>query len=784
MEKTIFRGYVSLLIFAPLAFGTTELWSLTLLETGIFALTLLFLIHQWLREKKIYHTPGLLPLLLFLSYVFFQIIPLPPWVLQLLSPEIWGNYQNTIAVTNPSSWFSLSINKKATIGELYRYGAYFCFYFLTVQILTSHKKLDLTVNALLTFAPILSTFAIIQYYTSKDTIYWIREVPVNSIIFGPYVNHNHFAGLIEMILPIAVAMFLCLKPRVSYVMTWREKILDLFDLQGFNSYILVGFSAILLAVAIVLSLSRGAIISVGLALLIFTILLVISGRYRQKGWVFGVFILLFILSVQWFGWNTVFERFDRLENDRAEIYETRFDIWKDSSLIAKDLFITGAGFGSFKTIYPRYRTFGGEKSVLHAHNDYLELLIEGGIISVLFVCWFLFQLFSESYRVYSHRHERYSIYLFLGSLTGIISILLHSFTDFNLHIGANGLFFFFLCGLLVSAANTRSRSPKQITYLRQFNYPFRLRVSTCSLTAILLISCLVLNSGTMIGELHFASIKDIYLSSKIPPGKLKEINEVADSASFFDPLEGRYYYAIGNLKTLLHGFPASLKSFKKAVHASPYNGEYLQKYGLALASSNRKKEGDALLRAGMQTDILNPEGYRTYAYWLLSQNQNEKSIPYLRKALSLEQSKTAQYITHMLVNGFEEEDILSILPHRVKALHGFADYLRITGNTKKAEEIYLLGLSYMVNEERLKPEHFDYFLNVYNFYQIARRYSDALNIITQAIEFFPNTATIRVLKAKSYQKMGITYRAIEEYQMALTLDPENKDAIEALRKLQ
>ncbi|MCP4294733.1 MAG: hypothetical protein GY786_03920, partial [Proteobacteria bacterium] len=227
-----------------------------------------------------------------------------------------------------------------------------------------------------------------------------------------------------------------------------------------------------------------------------------------------------------------------------------------------------------------------------------------------------------------------------------------------------------------------------------------------------------------------------------------------------------------------------LKSFKKAVHTSPYNGEYLQKYGLALASSNRKKEGDALLRAGMLTDILNPEGYRTYAYWLLSQNQNEKSIPYLRKALSLEQSKTAQYITHMLVNGFEEKDILAILPHRVRALHGFADYLHKTGNTIKAEEVYLLGLSYMVNEERLKPEHFNYFLNVYQFYQNTRRYSDALNILTQAIEFFPNNAQVRVLKAKTYQKMGITYRAIEEYQMALTLDSENKDAIEALRKLQ
>ncbi|MCP4297810.1 MAG: O-antigen ligase family protein, partial [Proteobacteria bacterium] len=563
MDKTVFRGYLSLLIFAPLAFGATELWSLTLLETSAIGLTLLYLIHQWLREKKFYHTPGLLPLLLFLLYILFQLLPLPHWVFQLLSPETLTNYQNTIAVTEPSSWFSLSINKKATISEFYRYAAYISFYFLTVQILTSHKKLDLTVNTLLTFAPVLSTFAIIQYYTSKDTIYWLREVPVNSIIFGPYVNHNHFAGLIEMILPIAVAMFLCLKPRISYVMTWREKILDLFDLQGFNSYILVGFSAILSAVAIVLSLSRGAIISVGLALLIFTILLVISGRYRQKGWVFGIFILLFILSVQWFGWNTVFERFDRLQNDRAEIYETRFDIWKDSGSIARDNFISGIGFGNFKTIYPRYRTFGGEKSVLHAHNDYLELLVEGGIVSVLFVGWFLLKLFSESYRVYSRRHERYSIYLFLGSLTGIISILLHSFTDFNLHIGANGLFFFFLCGLLVSAANTRSRSPKKITYLRQLKYSFRLRTSTCSLTAILLISCLSINSGMMMGELHFASIKDIYLSSKIPAGKLKEINEVADKASFFDPLEGRYYYAIGNLKTLLHGFPASLKSFKK-----------------------------------------------------------------------------------------------------------------------------------------------------------------------------------------------------------------------------
>jgi O-antigen ligase len=144
--------------------------------------------------------------------------------------------------------------------------------------------------------------------------------------------------------------------------------------------------------------------------------------------------------------------------------------------------------GSFTTIYPRYRTIPGDAIADHAHNDYLEFFSDGGIIAFLLGAWFLLVLFYKSYRAFLKRREFYAMYIFVGSIAGIIAILIHSITDFNLHIGANGLYFFFLSGLAVSAAHTRLRDGLHDTYLRKINLP--LKILTIPI-AVLFLVCLM-----------------------------------------------------------------------------------------------------------------------------------------------------------------------------------------------------------------------------------------------------------------------------------------------------
>jgi len=737
------------------------------------------LIYRLNNSKPIYKTPGILPLLIFLIYILFQIVPLPASIVKILSPNTYIIYAESVSLLDPTAWLSISINKKSTLSEFFRYLAYVCIYFLTVQTLANKKKLEQTVYVVVSFATLLSVLAIVQYYSSKDIIYWFREVPNNSIVFGPYVNHNHFAGLIEMILPIAIALFLCLKPQVTYKVSFREKLISFIDPQRLESHILLGFSAVILLLTVVISVSRGALISVCLSMIFFILILVLRRQQKKSGLIFIFFFIAIIISVNWFGWDEMVERFGELKNERGEIHEARLEFWKDSTKIIKDFPITGIGFGNFGDIYPRYRSFlSKNRLVLHAHNDYLELMIEGGLISVCLVAWFFYALLIPGIRTILTRKERYSFYLFIGCLSGILAILFHSFTDFNTHIGANGLYLFFLFGLLISAANTRLRGLKTKTILEKSNH-FKFWIVT-PLASLALITGLVFNIGIMVGSINFASVADIFLDEETPINVLKKTASSVKKASKFDPFEGQYYYALGNVVSLMNKPKHALDNYKKAIYFNPYNGEILQQAGLLFDNLGDKKSAEKLLKAGIRTDISNADAYGTYATWLLYQDKKQQSMNVLKKALSLYPETTGEYIALMLMNQFETQDILEVLPDKVRSYIELGNYLEQSQQYQSAELVYKKAFSLIEIDEDL---HHSSFSRIAQFYINTKREDEALNILLQGINYFPNDVNLRIKTAKIYFKLGIPYRSKEEYKKALTIDPKNKIAVKALNSL-
>ncbi|MBU2645297.1 O-antigen ligase family protein [bacterium] len=784
MERAAYGLFFFLLVFSPLAFGTVEQWSLTVMELLTFFALILLLLNRLSRKQPLHRVPGLLPLCLFLCYLLIQLLPMPPGTIKVISPETWRIYQETVGILDPTAWISISVNRKAGLGEFFRYGTYVCFYFLTIQLLTDKQKLQRTVYNLIIFISLLAVFAIIQNYTSVGTIYWLRPVVSgNSNIFGPYVNHNHFAGLVEMILPLALCLFLYLRPRISYKQSWREKIVELFDVYGGEQHILMGFSAILLTVSIVLSLSRGALISACLALMVMVLLLMIRGRQKGKGMLLMFFLVVILFSVSWFGWENTFERFGQLKTDEGGLYETRLDFWQDSLQIIRDFPVTGTGFGSFADIYPRYRTVIGDFSVLHAHNDYLELLIEGGLIGTVLVLWFLAVLFYRSYRVFRQRRDPFSIYLYLGCVTGMVSLLFHSVTDFNLHIGANGLYYFFLAGLLVSAAHTRLRGASAGTLL--LSEPgMGMKLIPAGLTVVFLFTAFFFNLRLMEGRYQFSAIANIHLSPRMSPAKIEEIRTITERASRLDPLDGKYYFAVANLE-VLQNKRSALTNYRKAIYHNPLNGEYLQRTGLILGLLKMNDASERLLQAGLRNNRHNPERYRTYAGWLFAANQKQQGMENLSRALSLESSsfsrrKIREYITTMLLNGISEAEMRAILPDKVRPLIGFADYLVEIGKDEQAEQVYLDAVTQMGKEQKINIWDF---YRVFQFYLKRNQPTDALNILSQAEKYLPEDVRIRIWKARTYQKLGITYRAIEEYQLALALDSGNQNAQKELTRL-
>ncbi len=776
MVNFIFLLFIGLLIFTPLAFGTVETWSIAIMEAATFFALLLFLLEK-IRQKEtaLYEIPGIIPLLCFLSYIVLQLIPLPSGIMAIISPETYGLYQTTRSFDQPIAWMSFSINKKATVEEFFRILSYGAFYMLTVQILTDRKLLKRVITVLVVFASVLSLFGILQHILSNNRIFWLRELTMGGTPFGPYVNRNHYAGLMEMLFPLVLGLFLYYKPHVSYK-SFREKITELFNLQSTNIYILLGFAGVLIGTSVFLTLSRSGIVSLCLSMALFGFMVMMRGMSRKRGVIIMIIFLLIALSVGWFGWDPIFERFEKIMNAQGDISEQRLQLWSDSSHIIRDFPVTGTGFGSYINIYPRYRTISGEAIADHAHNDYIELLSNGGVIAFLIFLWFILTVFYKSFRTYMRRHELYSIYIFLGCIAGIISLLMHSTTDFNLHIGANGLYFVFLFGLAVSAASTRLREGLNKTYLRKKPFPIKPMIVV---TAGLLLTNIIFNSGVIAGKMHFSSIKDSPFSTSSQQD-LIAMREKAYKASRFDPLEAQYHYAIANIERLLTHHDAAFYHYKMAVYRNPVNGDYLQRLGLVFSEMNTYDKAEQLLQAGMTYDASNPERYKRYALWLLARGEREQGTVIMRQAISMEPQKTKEYIALMVLNGLSDEAILDALPERVQPHLLFADYLYEIGKKERAEHEYLHALQFIQNEDPVSPS---YFYTVYQYYMGRGRYDDALKIMRKAVQVLPEHVGIRLTMGALYEKLGIPYRALEEYKKALDLDQNNEEAKRRIERL-
>ena len=128
MANIVFSLFIGLLLFTPLAFGTVEPWSISLMEAATLA-ALILLLFNTMRKKEtsLHEIPGIIPLSCFLVYMLFQLVPLPSGIVAIVSPETYAVYQAARSFDEPVQWIPLSINQKATVAEFFRilsYGAF------------------------------------------------------------------------------------------------------------------------------------------------------------------------------------------------------------------------------------------------------------------------------------------------------------------------------------------------------------------------------------------------------------------------------------------------------------------------------------------------------------------------------------------------------------------------------------------------------------------------------------------------------------------------------------
>ncbi len=146
-------------------------------------------------------------------------------------------------------------------------------------------------------------------------------------------------------------------------------------------------------------------------------------RAVHRVWAFGLLVTAVTI---WIGMNPVAQRFGGLA-DRWETENGRQQVWLDSSGAVTDFWLTGSGLGSFQHVFPIYRSFGGVHAYTHAHNDYLQLLVELGAPGLLLVLWLIVSIWIGAHRAREGlQGDAASLYLHAGYCAAVVAIALHS----------------------------------------------------------------------------------------------------------------------------------------------------------------------------------------------------------------------------------------------------------------------------------------------------------------------------------------------------------------------
>ena len=397
--KILRIGLFILFAFSVLAFGTVEVWSQSLLE---IAAGILFL--WW-------------------ALVVFR----DPEASVQWNPLIWP-ILGVIAIGLLQLFLGVTPYRYFTQLELLRFGAYLTLFFLSVQAFRTRSDLKHLAWFLILLCFGVSLFGIAQHFTSEESIYWVRPLRAGGDPFGPYVNRNHFAGFVELPLPIGLAMLV-------------------FRGMQREVYPLVGLLAIVPAGALILSGSRGGIVSFAFEIAVLWLLArtrISPDRPRFVG--IAIVALAAVALIAWLGAARAIERFSSLRVGEVTM-SRRVSMIRGAAHVFLAHPIEGAGLGALVAVYPRYETLYDGKLVDHVHNDYIEMLAETGILGGICGLAFLWILFRQARTCYAAEQGHFSRALHAGAMAGLCGILLHTFVDFNLHIPSNSLLFLVMAHL-------------------------------------------------------------------------------------------------------------------------------------------------------------------------------------------------------------------------------------------------------------------------------------------------------------------------------------------------
>jgi O-antigen ligase len=459
LGAVIFYSLLALILLVAIPYGTVEPWWEALFECVVFALGALWSVEGMFSREWI--TKGhriFLPLLLLVIYAFVQTLPM------------LGGSSTVVGI---KVWSSISADPYETRLSVLKLLALTLTGIMLLRYTSNSRRLRALTFTIIGIGILSALFGILRQATQHSTGFFLPFLSPE-VGYGQFINRNHFAYLMEMVLGLILGLIISRGVRREHVLIYLALALPVWT-------------------ALVLCNSRGGILSM-LAQVFFLALLFSLANSKQERknhsflWhisraaffrpllIVGLIVMVFIGAI-WIGGEALTSRLETVSSEIAAESSPgnegagRKEIWQATWKMIKDHPLAGVGFNGYWAAIPQYHNASGELTPQQAHNDYLELLASGGIIGVLLVLWFLF-LFIKGARQSFQSKDSLRRAASMGACAGLFGVAVHSVVDFGLHVTINALIFTALVVIAVvdrrvedqAVADTRIRNQELATH--------------------------------------------------------------------------------------------------------------------------------------------------------------------------------------------------------------------------------------------------------------------------------------------------------------------------------
>ena len=434
-------------------------------------------------------------------------------------------------------------------------------YFVITNSINDERQINRILEILLIVGSLFGIYGIFQY-NGIDFSFWARNIGRQQV-FGLFGNVNYFAEYLIVPLPIAVSLFFASRNKF-------KKILLLIAILAMGTSLIVTFT-------------RGSYLSFGVSLIFMFFLFLISRgknfiKNNKKIFIIAlvtIIIITFLFVIP----NPLNESDTVISKIKSRIsitqisqdfsFKRRIATWKFTGMMIKDHPLIGSGIGTFKYNTLRYQAEffeQGENRSLYphgfadkAHNEYLQLWAEIGIVGLGIFIWLIISYFSYGLKILRRIKDGYRQGVIIGLMGAMMAVLVDGIFGFPLHLPATIVLFWLALGLTVAVGLKDEVNAQEIKMIRKNSNIFRFKPLLYIGIILFTIFLCVTVTCPFVARIYW-----YYSFKEIEKENWNKAIKTYEEALKWDPYLGEIYYNIGKILEIKKLYGVAMEYFDKA----------------------------------------------------------------------------------------------------------------------------------------------------------------------------------------------------------------------------